>query len=46
MSGWVKIEKDLETDQRVRRIAKALCNGDALPRPALIVTLAHRCPCA
>jgi hypothetical protein len=31
MSGWVKIEKDLETDQRVRRIAKALCNGDALP---------------
>jgi len=30
MSGWVKIEKDLESDPRVQRIAKLLCNAQAL----------------
>jgi hypothetical protein len=29
VSGWIKIEKDLETDPRIRRIARALCNADA-----------------
>ena len=37
MSGWVKIEKDLETDPRVRRIAKALCNSDAFHGVTLVV---------
>lgn len=30
MSGWIKIEKDLESDPRVLRIAKKLCNAPAL----------------
>jgi len=30
MSGWIKVEKDLETDPRVLRMAKALCNASAL----------------
>lgn len=45
MSGWIKFEKDLETDPRTVRVAKALasrlalsygCNADALPGVTLV----------
>lgn len=45
MSGWIKIEKDLETDPRVLRIAKTFsnviqkdsCNAPAFPCVTLVV---------
>lgn len=44
MSGWIKIEKDLETDPRVLRIAKLFqqglqqpCNATAFPCVTLVV---------
>jgi hypothetical protein len=37
MSGWIKIEKDLETDPRVRRIAKGLGNAHALHGVTLVI---------
>lgn len=39
MSGWIKWEKDLETDPRMIRMAremKRLCNADALPAVTLV----------